>query len=70
MAALCLGDLLRNLGLNVGRSLDQICHHLVTLLLTRSLNTLELLLGLLVRIGFRGLESTRVLGYSLASKLR
>lgn len=59
--SLCLDNLLRNLGLNVGRRLDQISHHLVALLLASSLDAFQFLLGLLVRIRFGRLESARVL---------
>lgn len=60
-STLCLHNLLGHLGLHVGRSLDEILHHLVALLLAGSLDLLELLLGFLVRIVLGLLEPARVL---------
>lgn len=59
-SSLC-SNLLRHLGLDIGRSLDQVRNNLVTLLLASSLNLLQLLLSLHVRIVLGLLESARVL---------
>lgn len=58
---LLCGNLLRHLRLHIGGSLDEILHHLITLLLASSLDLLEFRLGLLICVVLCLLEAARVL---------
>lgn len=55
------GDLLRHLGLHVGRHTNETFDHLIALLLASILDFLQLDIGFLVGLFFGSLEATRVL---------
>lgn len=60
ISTLCL-NLLRHLGLHIGRHTDQVVHHLIAVLLAGVLDLLELDFGFFVGFAFGDLVSARVL---------